>query len=556
MDFSFLYDPACDLLSIGYDVSDRRRDPSYYDLLASEARLASFMLIAQDQVPQEHWFALGRQLTTHDGALALLSWSGSMFEYLMPLLVMPTYEHTLLDETYRAVVARQIEYGRQRGVPWGISESCYNATDARGAYQYRAFGVPGLGFKRGLADDLVVAPYASALALMVAPRGGLPRIWKRLAADGYHGAFGLYEAIDFTPDARAARQEQRAAPQLHGAPPGDEPAGAGVPAAEPAHAAPVPVRPAVQGDGAAAAGAHAQGRVPAAAARGRSQRRAPAAGQVPRRRCACSRRRTRRFPRCTCCPTAAITSWPPTRAAGTAGGRTWRSRAGGRTRRATAGALFCYLRDADDGRALVVGLSTDPAPVEAATRRSSCRAAPSSAAATTTSTRHTEIAVSPEDDVEVRRVTLIEPVGPGPDDRADQLRGGRPRAAERRPRAPGLQQPVRADRDPPRTASHPVHAPAARARRAAAVDVPSADRAGHAGGRGVLRNGPGQVHRPLPLGGPPGRVRRRPRRSPTRTARCSIRSSRSARASSSSPTPRPTGTSSPAWPRRARRRWR
>ena len=170
MDFSFLYDSACNLLSVGYDVGDRRRDLSHYDQLASESRLASFLLIAQGQVPQEHWFALGRQLTAHDGALALLSWSGSMFEYLMPLLVMPTYAHTLLDETYRAVVARQIDYGRERGVPWGISESCYNATDAGGAYQYRAFGVPGLGFKRGLADDLVVAPYASALALMVAPR--------------------------------------------------------------------------------------------------------------------------------------------------------------------------------------------------------------------------------------------------------------------------------------------------------------------------------------------------------------------------------------------------
>ncbi|HVR36522.1 MAG TPA: glycosyltransferase family 2 protein, partial [Methylomirabilota bacterium] len=157
MDFTFLYDPACDLLSIGYNVTDRRRDPSYYDLLASEARLASFILVAHDQLPQDHWFALGRQLTTHEGAMALLSWSGSMFEYLMPLLVMPTYEHTLLDETCRAVVARQIEYGHQRGVPWGISESCYNLTDARGIYQYGAFGVPGLGLKRGLADDLVVA---------------------------------------------------------------------------------------------------------------------------------------------------------------------------------------------------------------------------------------------------------------------------------------------------------------------------------------------------------------------------------------------------------------
>ncbi len=198
MDFAFLYDPARDLLSIGYNVSDRRRDPSYYDLLASEARLASFILIAQDQLPQDHWFALGRQLTTHDGAMALLSWSGSMFEYLMPLLVMPTYEHTLLDQTYRAVVARQIEYGRQRGVPWGISESCYNLTDAHGVYQYGAFGVPGLGFKRGLADDLVVAPYASVLALMVAPREACQNL-ETLAENGYHGAYGLYEAIDFTP---------------------------------------------------------------------------------------------------------------------------------------------------------------------------------------------------------------------------------------------------------------------------------------------------------------------------------------------------------------------
>jgi cyclic beta-1,2-glucan synthetase len=198
MDFSFLYDSACDLLSVGYDVGDRRRDLSYYDQLASESRLASFLLIAQGQVPQEHWFALGRQLTAHDGALALLSWSGSMFEYLMPLLLMPTHEHTLLDETYRAIVARQIAYGRERGVPWGISESCYNATDAGGAYQYRAFGVPGLGFKRGLADDLVVAPYASALALMVEPPAACQNL-ERLASDGYLGAFGLYEAIDFTP---------------------------------------------------------------------------------------------------------------------------------------------------------------------------------------------------------------------------------------------------------------------------------------------------------------------------------------------------------------------
>ena len=198
MDFAFLYDPARDLFSIGYNVSDRRHDPSYYDLLASEARLTSFMLIAHDQAPQDHWFALGRQLTTHAGAMALLSWSGSMFEYLMPLLLMPTYERTLLDQTYRAVVSRQIEYGRQRGVPWGISESGYNLSDVHGVYMYGAFGVPGLGFKRGLADDLVVAPYASALALMVAPLEACRNL-EILAREGYRGAFGFYEAIDFTP---------------------------------------------------------------------------------------------------------------------------------------------------------------------------------------------------------------------------------------------------------------------------------------------------------------------------------------------------------------------
>jgi cyclic beta-1,2-glucan synthetase len=198
MDFAFLYDPSRDLMSIGYNATDHTRDPSFYDLLASEARLASFILVAQDQVPQDHWFALGRQLTSHDGATALLSWSGSMFEYLMPLLVMPTYAHTLLDQTYRAVVARQIEYGRQREVPWGISESCFNLTDAHGVYQYGAFGVPGLGFKRGLADELVVAPYASVLALMVAPQEACENL-QLLAENGYHGAYGLYEAIDFTP---------------------------------------------------------------------------------------------------------------------------------------------------------------------------------------------------------------------------------------------------------------------------------------------------------------------------------------------------------------------
>jgi len=198
MDFEFLYDTSRGLLSIGFDVGERRRDPACYDLLASEARLASFLLIAQGQVPQKHWFALGRLLTSRGGDVGLISWSGSMFEYLMPRLVMPGYANTLLEATCKAAVSRQIEYGRQRAVPWGISESCYNATDMHQVYQYRAFGVPGLGFKRGLADDLVIAPYASALALTVMPPEACRNL-QRLAADGFLGAYGFYEAVDYTP---------------------------------------------------------------------------------------------------------------------------------------------------------------------------------------------------------------------------------------------------------------------------------------------------------------------------------------------------------------------
>ena len=198
MDFKFLYNTSRDLLTIGYDVGERRHDPSCYDLLASESRLASFLLIAQGQVPQKHWFALGRLLTSHRGNLSLISWSGSMFEYLMPRLIMPSYENTLLEQTCKAAVARQIEYGRQRLVPWGISESCYNATDMNQIYQYRAFGVPGLGFKRGLIDDLVIAPYASALALTVRPLEACRNL-QTLAADGFLGVYGFYEAIDYTP---------------------------------------------------------------------------------------------------------------------------------------------------------------------------------------------------------------------------------------------------------------------------------------------------------------------------------------------------------------------
>jgi len=198
MNFRFLYNENTDLLAIGYNVSDRRLDASSYDLLASEVRLCSFVGIAQGQFPQEHWFALGRQLCIVGGEQLLLSWSGSMFEYLMPLLVMPTYPNTLLDQTYRSIVNAQIDYARQRDVPWGISESGYNTVDASMNYQYRAFGVPGTGMKRGLADDLVVAPYATMMGLMVHPEAAVENL-QRMAALGFVGKYGFYEAIDYTP---------------------------------------------------------------------------------------------------------------------------------------------------------------------------------------------------------------------------------------------------------------------------------------------------------------------------------------------------------------------
>ena len=198
MDFEFLYDTACSLLAIGYDVDKRHRDNAYYDLLASEARIASFLLIAQGQVPQKHWFSLGRLLTSHGGDVTLISWSGSMFEYLMPQLFMQGYAHTLLNQACKVAVLRQIEYGRQRGVPWGVSESCYNAFDADKVYQYQAFGVPGLGLKRGLGADLVIAPYASALALTVMPLEACRNL-QAMAKKGFLASYGFYEAIDYTP---------------------------------------------------------------------------------------------------------------------------------------------------------------------------------------------------------------------------------------------------------------------------------------------------------------------------------------------------------------------
>ncbi|PPU09895.1 glycoside hydrolase family 94 protein [Xanthomonas arboricola] len=208
LDYDFLYNPAQQLLSIGYNVDDQRLDSGHYDLLASEARLGIFVAIAQGKLPQDSWFALGRTLTDTGAEPTLLSWSGSMFEYLMPDLVMPSYPQTLLSRSMRGAVQAQIRYGTARAVPWGVSESGYNTVDTRRNYQYRAFGVPGLGLKRGLGQDLVIAPYASAMALMVEPDAACRNL-QQLQALGFGGRFGLYEAIDYTPS-RVPRGEQHA----------------------------------------------------------------------------------------------------------------------------------------------------------------------------------------------------------------------------------------------------------------------------------------------------------------------------------------------------------
>ena len=195
----FMYDDRRHLMATGYNVDERSLDAGHCGLLASDARLAIFTAVSRGQLPQESWLALGRLHTRHSRGPVLMSWGGSMLEYLMPTLIMPNYEQTLLDRARRAAVDRQVEYGRERRVPWGISESGCNAMDTAFNYLYRgAFGVPGLGFKRGLGDELVIAPYATAMAAIVEPVAACANL-QQLAALGAAGEYGFYEAVDYTP---------------------------------------------------------------------------------------------------------------------------------------------------------------------------------------------------------------------------------------------------------------------------------------------------------------------------------------------------------------------
>ena len=197
MDFRLLYDPDTRRFRIGYNASADRHDANHYDLLASEARLASFFAIAKGDAPLEHWFHLGRPITRASGGLALVSWGGSMFEYLLPPLLLRSQAGTLLAQSERAAVDTQRRWARQLGIPWGVSESAFAAFDPSGSYRYQSFGVPGLGLRRGLARDRVVTPYASALALPICPRAAVENL-RALDALSLGGSFGLFEAADFS----------------------------------------------------------------------------------------------------------------------------------------------------------------------------------------------------------------------------------------------------------------------------------------------------------------------------------------------------------------------
>ncbi len=199
MDFQFLYHPQRQVFRNGYNLDTGQLDNNCYDLLASEARIASIIALAKGEVPQSHWLQLSRPLTRVEGMYVLLSWSATMFEYLMPPLFLRSYPGTLLADSAQGVILHQIAYGKSKGVPWGISESGFYLFDANQNYQYRAFGVPGLGFKRGLGDDLVVAPYASLMAISYNPHAVALNLASLMEHNNF-GLYGLYESIDFTAD--------------------------------------------------------------------------------------------------------------------------------------------------------------------------------------------------------------------------------------------------------------------------------------------------------------------------------------------------------------------
>jgi cyclic beta-1,2-glucan synthetase len=211
MDFEFLLNPYRRLLSIGFNVDTQKVEPACYDLLASESRTAAFVAIAKDDVPQEAWFMLGRTHTLDHGHPVLLSWSGTMFEYLMPALWMRTHPNTLLERTVAAAVRAQQAYAEEEGIPWGISESAFFKMDDAGNYQYHAFGLPSLALRRAEGKALVVSPYSTFLALHIDPEQALENL-RKMDRDGWFGAYGFYESADFSAPQRTWRHRYELVP--------------------------------------------------------------------------------------------------------------------------------------------------------------------------------------------------------------------------------------------------------------------------------------------------------------------------------------------------------
>ena len=197
MNFKFLYNKDRGLFSIGYNVEENSLGNSYYDLFASECRIASFVAVSKNDIPKSHWFNLSRAMTNAFHTHSLVSWSGTMFEYFMPSLIMRNYPRTLLDQTYKGVIKAQMDFAKQKKVPWGISESAFHEFDNDENYQYKAFGIPGLGLKRGLEDEVVVSPYSTMICLPFCVKKGIENL-KRLQGGGTLGRYGFIEAVDYT----------------------------------------------------------------------------------------------------------------------------------------------------------------------------------------------------------------------------------------------------------------------------------------------------------------------------------------------------------------------
>ena len=207
-DFKYLYCEESRIFSIGFNVEDNSLTPSYYDLLASEARQASLVAIAKKDVPDKHWYNLSRTLTEINRYKGLISWSGTAFEYLMPNINIPKYPGGLISESSLFAIMSQMKYAKELQIPWGISEAAFNLRDLNNNYQYKAFGIPWLGLKRGLADEMVVSAYGSVLAINDYPEETIENL-KAIEKEGMYDKYGFYESIDYTLN-RLKKDEKRA----------------------------------------------------------------------------------------------------------------------------------------------------------------------------------------------------------------------------------------------------------------------------------------------------------------------------------------------------------